>query len=556
MEGAKKYIEDVTCGRAVVCKYVLQAVERHLRDLERSAEEDFPFYFDEEQANRYLAFIRAIKHSKGRAAGKPFQLQPWQEFIFACVYGWRKKTDGSRRFQRAYIEVARKNGKTEMMAAAALCALLMDKEKGAEVYTAATKRDQAQILFRAAQSMARQLRSSSKALSKLLSVNRTVITFSDSRFEPLGADADTLDGLFVHCAVVDEYHAHKSDEVLKVLETAVGDRLQPLIWIITTAGFNRHGPCFALREVVLNVLSGNYTDESLFGIVYTLDDGDEWGDERVWVKANPNLGITPTWDNLRNAYVRAKNEGASAEVQFRTKHLNEWVSVSRRWIPAEVWDSCRVAYSEEELRGRPCYGGLDLSTVRDMSAFVLFFPARHEEEKHRILVWAFCPEERVRVRADAVFGYGEWVRSGELIATEGNVIDYEYIRGVILQAAERYDIKCIAYDRYNANQLVMSLEEEGLRMVSWGRGFVSMSTPTKELEKMVFGGELEHNTGGLVAWHLSNVELMHDPAGNVKPVKRTDDGKIDSVVALVMAIGVWMAKEKKEPERRSIYELD
>lgn len=554
---AQLYIQQVKAGEVTVGKHVAQAITRHLDDLARVGKEDFPYFFDEKEAARKLAFIGLTRHTKGKYAGELFNLQPWQAFIYWVVYGWKRNLDGKRRFQKAYVEIARKNGKTEMMAPACLDALLLDGEAGAEVYAAATKKDQANILFHAAQVMAKRLKRDSRAIDNALTVQKysVFVEQTNSKFQALGADADTMDGLNVHCAVVDEYHAHKDDSVLKILETAMGSREQALMWVITTAGFNRHGPCYLFRSVVIDILEGLKTDDSVFGIIYTLDDGDDWKDEKTWVKSNPSIGITPTWDYMRAAFQRAKNEGASAEVQFKTKNLNLWVDAAKTWIPFEVWDANAGDFDPEDLAGRPCYGGLDLSSVRDLSALVLFFPAQEEGERHKILSWHFCPEDTTRVKANAVGAYLQWKRDGDLIATPGNVIDYEFIKAKILQCCEQYDVKSIAFDRYNATQIVIELQNEGIKMEPYGQGFVSMSAPTKELEKMLFEEGIAHNGNSLLKWELGNIEIKQDPASNIKPTKKQDDAKIDGIVALIMAVGQWII-EGKDVQQKSIYEIN
>lgn len=555
MGNPEKYIQDITDGTIAACHYVKKAVRRHLDDLAKSARPDYPYYFDSGEGMRFLKFARICRHTKGEHANKHFQLQDWQAFIFFCVYGWKRKSDHKRRFQKIYIEIARKNGKTEMMGPVVLNSLLLDNEAGAEVYAAATKKDQANILFHAGQIMARRLKKDSKAIDRRLQVQKfsVFVKETNSKFEALGADADTLDGLNVHCAIVDEYHAHKDDGVLKILETAVGARQQPQIWIITTAGFNRHGACHQFREVVANILEGTMQDDGIFGIIYTLDENDDWKDPAVWPKANPSLGLTPTWDYMRAALQRAVNEGASAEVHFKTKNLNIWVDAAITWIPAETWQACGGEIDLAALKGRTCYGGIDLAAVRDLTAFALFFPAPSEKEKHVLLTWHFCPEDTVKIKRDNIGAFREWVKSGELVRTPGNVIDYAAIEGVVLQCAAEYDLQAIHYDRYDATQTVLKLQELGLKLEPYGQGFISMSRPSKEFEKLAHEGKILHGGNKLFAWELGNVELKSDPAGNIKPVKKQDEAKIDGVVAAIMALAAWMVHGSKA-EQKSIYE--
>jgi phage terminase large subunit-like protein len=554
MKQVNDYIQAIQSGEAIAGKYVKLAVFRHLDDLVKSDNPKLPNYFDEDAANLFLKFVSICRHTSGEYANKFFQLLDWQAFIYAMAYGWKRKEDGKRRFQKLYIEIARKNGKTQMMLPVTLYAMLLDGEQTAEVYAAATKKDQANILFHAAQIMARRLKVDSNAINRKLQVQKFSIFVKEtnSKFEALGADADTLDGLNVHCAVIDEYHAHKDDKVLKILETAIGARQQPQIWIITTAGFNRHGACYQFREVVANILKGTIVDETIFGIIYTLDQEDDWKDPANWIKANPSLGQTPTQQYMESAFKRAVNEGASAEVHFKTKNLNVWVDAAKTWIPSEMWDACIGDYDADDLAGRQCYGGLDLASVRDLCAFTLVFPGIEEGEESKILTWHFAPEDTINVKREAVGAYKQWVRDGELIRTPGNVTDYAYIKKVILDAAEKYDIQVIAYDRFNSSQLIVELQDEGVNLEAYGQGYVSMSAPSKQLEKMVFERKLMHQGKKIMAWQLGNVEMKPDPAGNIKPTKASEDNKIDGIVSLIMAIGIQMAKPTTA--QKSIYE--
>lgn len=555
MGSPEKYIQDVCSGKANACNYVKQAVARHLGDLEKSRDDKFPYRFSPAAGERFLSFVRACRHTKGEHANKFFLLQDWQAFIYYCVFGWVRKDTGARRFQKIYIEIARKNGKTEMMAPVVLYSLLLDGEAGAEIYAAATKKDQANILFHAGQIMARRIKKDSRAIDKRMQVQKfsVFVKETNSKFEALGADADTLDGLNVHCAIVDEYHAHKDDGVLKILETAIGARRQPQIWIITTAGFNRHGACYQFREVVANILEGKMQDDSIFGIIYTMDEGDDWKVPENWHKANPSLGLTPTWDYMRGALQRAINEGASAEVHFKTKNLNVWVDAAITWIPHEVWQGCSAPVNLNDLKGRVCYGGIDLAAVRDLTAFALFFPAQNENDKHILLTWHFCPGDTIKIKRDNIGAFREWVKSGELIRTPGNVIDYAYIEQIVSMCAAEYDLRAVHYDRYDATQTVLKLQEQGVKMEPYGQGFVSMSRPTKEFEKLAHEQKLRHNGNKLLAWELANVVLKSDPAGNIKPTKKQEEAKIDGVVASIMALAAWLVYGSKA-EQKSIYE--
>lgn len=555
MELVKSFIHGVSSGEMIACKEVKQAVNRHLRDLERQRTDDFPYYFDDSEAERAIKIVSIMRHTKGKYKGDRFNLQGWQAFIYWVVYGWKRVDNDNRRFRKAYIEIARKNGKTEMMAPAGLLGLLFDKEGGAEIYTAATKKDQANILFNAAKVMGKYLKADSDSIDDLLTVqmHSIFVKETDSKMISVGADHNTMDGFNPHVAVIDEYHAHKDDGVLKIMETGMGAREQPLLWVITTAGFNRHGPCYHLRTVGKEILEDIKQDESFFCIIFTLDEDDDWEDENNWIKANPGLGVTPTLEYMRAAFKKAKNEGESSRVQFLTKNLNVWVDAAKTWIPSEAWRACRTSLGD--LEGRKCYGGLDLSSVSDFSSYALLFPPERDGEKFKVLFRTFCPEDTVRIKADSVGNYRKWKENLELIATPGNVIDYDTIQNYIISDAERFDFRFMGFDRYNSANIVPKLIEQGIPMEGFGQGYVSMSEPTKQLEKMVLGGEIEHNSGDLLEWCLGNVELVYDnsPAANCKPTKKQTDAKIDPIVALIMAIGTYNIKKDQESAEINIF---
>ena len=539
---AKKYIADVLAGKATACKWVRLFCERHEKDLKRGTKRGL--YFDEEEAERVLRFFDFLRHSKGEWGGQPFILSPWQQAYLWVLFGWRKKATGTRRFRISYLEVARKAGKSSLAAGVALYLLDADKEPGAEVYSAATKRDQAKIVHGEACRMVR----ASTMLKQFITVrtDNMFVLDTNSKFEPLSSDYNSLDGLNIHGAIVDEVHAHKTRDLWDILETATGARRQPLMFAITTAGVSRQGICRELHDYLEKVLDGSLEDDSFCGIIFTLDDEDDYTDERVWVKANPNLGVSVKLDDLRDK-IRKAREAPAALNAFLRLHMNVWTQAETRWIDPDAWAACGEQTPLEDLRKEPCYAGLDLSSTTDISAFVLKFPRTGDA-----LGWFWIPEDEMekRERRDRV-PFSAWVRHGYVEATPGNVIDYEYIRQRIKQvAAEFRGLREIGYDPWNATQLAIQLEEDGFQVVPVRQGFQTLSPAAKELEREIMSGELKHGGNPVLRWMAANVVLAIDPAENIKPDKAKSAERIDGIVALCMAI----SRQIQGEDDTSIYE--
>jgi len=538
-----KFIEDVVSGELVVGSYARMAVERHLNDLKNTKWE---YIYSETHAARAFAFISALRHTKGEAAGQKFNIQPFQEFFIKVLFGWQRK-DGGRRFRKAYLEIARKNGKTELAAAIAVYCFLMDAEIGAEVYTAATTRDQARIAFDTAKVFLKSLQKDSRTFNKLVNVLKynCNVPSTNTKFEAVSADADTLDGLNPHFACIDEYHAHKTSDVLEVMETGMGSRTQPLLLITTTAGFNRESPCYYFRKVLIDILEKRKEDNTVFPLLFCLDEGDDWQDKKNWTKSNPNLGITPYMEYMDNQYQKALNEGAAKQIQFMTKNLNVWTTTSSVWISQQYIDQTRIVYDDDALYNKKCYAGLDLASTRDIAALVLCFPIQAGIDKPHIKSYFFCPEDNVRERSlsDGV-PYVQWAQDGNIIMTDGNVTDYDFIKAKVIELTAKYKIECIAFDRWNASQLVIQLTNDGATMKPFGQGFISMSAPTKEVEKMFISNTISHNGNPVMEWMLSNVMLRFDPAGNVKIDKAKSTEKVDGPVAMVMAYAQIMVEDR------------
>ncbi len=552
---AEAYVDAVLNGEQPACRWVRLACERHRRDLETGHERGL--YFDETAAKVAIAFFSMLRHWKGEWAGRPVILEPAQQFWIWSLFGW-KRADGSRRFRTAYLEVARKNGKTTIAAGIGLFLAFAEGEPGAEVYSTATKRDQARISHRDATEMVKK----SPELARMIGIFRDNLheLKSGSKFEPLSSDHNTLDGLNAHGVVADELHAWSGLGLWGVLKTATGSRRQSLIVGITTAGVDQQGICYQQRGYVTRILRGLVEDDAYFGIIYTLDTKrdwpdlqttveheedpsgqleDDWQDEATWVKANPLLGVSKKWDAIRGDAREARNKPAELN-NFLRWHLNIWTQATTRWVNPIFWAKCgATAVSEDALAGRACYGGLDLSQIYDITALVLVFPPEEEEELYQVVCRFWLPEDNMadRVRKDQV-PYDVWARLGFLRLTPGNVVDYDFILAEIDELAQRYDIREIGYDRWGATLVSQRLMEMGGAewVVPIGQGFASMSPPMKELGKLIAGQKLAHGNNPVLSWMADNLVAREDPAGNLKPDKEKSREKIDGITALVMGI--------------------
>ena len=528
-------------GEEIACELTRLAVLRHVSDLEKT---DSPYFFGEKQAFRAIKFVSMLRHTSGKYGDKPFNLQPNQAFILAMLFGWRRKEGKKRRFTQAYIEIARKSGKSQLAAAIQIYAGFFEKEIGAQVFAAATTRNQADMVFQAAKKMARSLRKDSSMFAAACQVFAHSVVFSptDSFIQKVSADAGTLDGLNPHVAVIDEYHAHKTDAVKGVMQTGMGSRDNPLLLIITTAGFDKDSPCFQVeRRNAEAVLKGDRIQENLFSIIFTLDEGDDWTDEAVWKKANPNLGSTPGVEYLREQVADAINKGASTRVQVMTKNFNVWVDAPEIWIPDGIVKSVMRPVSLEEFRGRVVYLGVDLAATSDITAVALYAPK--EDDKPALLTQFFyLPSDTVEKRASDT-EYRNWARDGRLIVTDGNITDFSALKLDILKIAEIARIGGTSYDQWNAYQFALELEGEGLKTVQCRQSFGNLSEPTKTLEKMILSGEIEINENPVMEWMFRNIVLDRDANDNIKPNKRKSAGKIDGIAASVMAIFAHMTSE-------------
>ena len=528
---AEQYAQQVLAGEVMVCEFVTLAVKRYYNDLENAL--DKGWYFDRKAAIRAIGFIEKLKHTKGKWAGQRFKLESWQQFILWNIFGWMK-ADGTRRFRYVYVEIARKNGKTALSAGIGLYMLFADGEARPEVYSAATVKDQARICFSDAVEIVKKT-----DLKNYLSPYRNSIVYElkGGTMKPLSSDYGTHDGLNPSCGIIDEFHAHKDSGMFDVIKSAFGARRQPLMFIITTAGFNKNGACYAYRSNVIKILQGINEDDSLFGIIYTLDSKEEWDNPKMWIKSNPNLGVSVFPEYLADQVNDAKNRPEAVR-NVMTKNVNLWVDAEKTWILDDMWQKCIGTTDIKSLRGCKCWGGLDLSNVSDITAFVLLF---HENEKFQLLPFFWIPEDKMleKIRKENI-NYDKWSSLGFVKVTAGNVLDYDFVKADILQIAEIYDLQSTAYDRWNASQTIIDLQNEGMECSPFGQGYGSMGAPTKEFEK------IEHFGNPVLRWMMASTVVKTDPAGNIKPDKEKSSQKIDGIVASIMALGEWMTAQAEE----------
>jgi phage terminase large subunit-like protein len=561
---ALRYAEEVVCGDILACKWVKLVCERHLRDLKDAGQRGL--VFNPDRAQHVVDFFFTCRHVKGELAGQRIQLEPWQVFELATVFGWERE-DGFRRFTSVYEEEARKNAKSTKLGGVGLYLAGADGEPGAEVYSAGTTFTQAGIIF----NIAKQMRAKSPALKREFEVwaKALVHAGSGSRFEPIHSKADSQEGHDVHGALVDEFHVHKTDALYQVLRQGKGSRRQPLIWAITTAGSNQAGPCYEMRDYTLKVLSGVLQDDSHTGFIFTIDEGDDWRNPACWIKANPNLGISV---NLKEMAAELRLAMASPRVaaHFKTKRLNVWVGAMGAYFDLEEWDACaRKELQLSNFAGQECLVGLDLAAERDLVAAAILFRRQlgttHEEEveatgteesepqhitvadyEYSLFVRFYLPEHAItdpnNVNRDA---YRQWAEQGWITLTPGTGTDFSAVERDILQLRDQVNLLELGFDEWQAHQLSMKLIDEGIMAVKVPKTVKQFSAAMKELNKMLAhssapesaGSRLVHDGNPVMRWMIGNVVAKKDANDNVFPRKEFPHNKIDGPVATLMALG-------------------
>jgi phage terminase large subunit-like protein len=543
-------------GDIVVGRYVFLAVLRHYEDMRDGAARGL--VFSPEHGQHVIDFIqRFFVHIKGALAGTPILLDPWQRFWTAILYGWRRVGDGSRRFHRGYEEVARKNGKSTWKGPQGAYLFGFAGEPGAEVYAVATTRAQALTVFKPAfdniKRWARKSAGVARSFKVFNGLNQEKVELESdagsSVFMPLPANAENLDGLNPYAILFDELHAQRTRDVWDVMETALGARVDPLLSAITTAGYVLDGICTEIRQYLIEVLQGEREEDAFFGYIYTLDPDDDPLDERVWIKANPGLGRSKTVEYMRTM-ARKAAALPSALANFKTKDLNLWGSSGESWFDITVWDKGGKKFDGEMLRGRRCYGGLDLASTRDLVAFALVFPPEDEGGDWYVLVFFWCPQAKIdTAEQDDRANYRAWQKAGWLVGTPGDVTDYGPVREKILWARDTFDLVELGFDRWNAQHLANELMEKDVPLVEVPQNTGGMYPGSKALEQLVYGKRLHHCGNPVLRYCAGNVCLLMDTNDNFRPDKRRSrpNGRIDGIVATVMALSRAVAPAGERP---------
>ena len=559
---ANQYIEDVLKGRVDACKWVKLACKRHKKDLKTSSKRDYPYKFDIQKAEKPCKFIELLKHVKGPKAGENIVLEPWECFILCCIFGWVKKSNGFRRFKVAYIEVPRGNGKSLLCSGIALFMLCADGEAGADVYSFATTRDQARIVFNDAQAMARGNKDLRDAFHLQVLNNSMLIIGTNSKFMPKSADASTNDGLNTHCAIVDELHAHKTRDLYDVVYTSIGKRNQPLLFAITTAGFELDGICMEKRRLIIKILLGEIEIDEMFGVIYTIDDTDNWqkDGEKALKKANPNWGVSVEPSTILSLYKEALIN-PQAENNFLTKHLNVWCNSNQSFFQMVKWRKCyRPDLELADFQNCPCIYGLDLATKTDMVALIRLFwrsekNSKGEEQIHYyVFPEFFLPEATIHTSRNSQ--YEGWEKQGLIHATEGEVVNMVDIEQYIIHDTQQYDVLAFAYDPWQATQLAQNLMNEGLPMVEIRMTTYNLSEPMKQVQSLVYQKRLHTDGNPILEWHASNVIAHTDANDNIFPRKEQNANKIDGIVALIMAMNQAIFLNVEENYSGAVSDID
>lgn len=523
-----KYSDDVLSGKIIACEYVKDAVKRY-----KAMRVDERFIFKSKMPERVIAFFKMLKHFAGKHAGKSFILQPWQQFIIASVYGFYWRETGERVVTSVYIEMARKQGKTAFAAGLSLYHEIADGEAAAEVYLAANSRDQAKIAY----TMCRNFAKTIDKKEQLLKVFRDSITFDKtlSVLKVLAADAAKLDGPNPSMFLLDEYHAAKDTKLKDVLQSGQGMRENPMQVIITTAGFDKLGPCYEMRTVCADVLKGLKEDFSLFAIIYTLDEGDDWKNPDVWSKSNPNIGITVKPKYIQDQVQKAINS-PSEEVGVKTKNINIWCDAEEVWIPDNYILDVSETIEFEQFKGIDCYMGIDLSSTSDLTCLAFMFPM---SGKLYFKVKYYLPEAALKEKRFKE-RYGEWRRKGLITITPGNVTDYDYILNDIQDIRGEIYIQKIAYDSWNATQFTINAEEKGLPMEPFSQALGNFNKPTKEMERLILSRKAVIDNNVINRHCFRNAVMARDRNGNTKPSKQFEEKKIDGLIAMLEALGAYL----------------
>lgn len=515
------------------CKWVRLAAKRHLADLKKQRRKAYPYHYDTWHAGDVCDFAEKFEHVEGEWETKTITLEPAQIFVLCVVFGWRRKEDDRRRFTSVYIEMARKGAKSTLTAIIAHYCLTCEGEMGPQVIIGATTGQQADKVFKPAKEMAKKQHDYRAAFGVEVWARSITCESSGGYIQTINAKSETQDGWNPQVGILDELHAHKDRGLYDVIRSAFGARKSPLFWIITTAGYNVAGVCYEQHQLVQKILIGVVAADHYFGIIFTLDEGDSELDESKWIKANPMLGVTPTLESMRS-YATEAVASPESMGEFKTKRCNIWTSAKGAWLNLEQWKKCNGAIDLEALKGLPCYGGVDLASVHDITAFVMVWLV---EQRLKVHCRFYLPEETIKPRTErANVPYETWHEQGFLIATPGAVTDYDYIEKDIDEALATYDLRQIGFDRWNSSQLINDLLEKEAPMVELAQGPRTFNPAMKEVERLLKSKHIDHGGNPVLQWMASNVVARKDVNENMAPDRKNSQEKIDGMVAMLMAI--------------------
>lgn len=536
-----RYVEEVEENPKRHCLYERQAVARFRKDLQRTEGKRPRFYFDEDTLNHVCTFAEIIPHVKGKWSSDTIVLEGWQIFILGNVLAWKETTTDLRRFRDVYLEVPRKNAKTTLLAIVTLYVLAYDDDQGIEVYSAATTRDQAKICWKIAYDVVKRTEKLREIVGLDISANAVFCERNGGSYKAISAEASNLDGLNTNLAAIDELHAHKTREVYDVLETSTGSRKQPLMFAITTAGSDKTGICYERRNYAIQVLKSAVSDDTTFCMIFTVDDGDDWTQPSSWFKANPNLGVSCSVEDLERKVKKAL-VSVSSQFSFMTKHLNVWMNSASSWLKEGLWDACYDSeLTREQFHGHKVIAALDIATRSDVCCKLLMF---EHKEGYAVFCDSFLPQAAVEESDNAA--YAGWAEEGWLTVCPGNVLDLKMLSDSLHKDKELYEIVEVPYDPFQATQFATELLEEGFPMVIYGATVRNFSEPMKELEAKIIEKKIYHDGNPVLSWMMNNVVCRVDAKDNVYPRKEFDENKIDGAVAMIMAIARYMFIEYTE----------
>lgn len=554
VERGHQYALDIVSGKIVACVHIINSCKRYLGDLEQERNDpECTFYFSKDKAERFLKLAQTFKHIKGRWKTPNIVFEPWQCFVFMNVFGFLLHETGERRFRSAHVEVARGNGKSALMSICALYVLGLDNPKGNEVYSAATGKDQARIVFDSARAMARGNPEFLEHTGIEVQQHKLIHDDSNSFMRPLSSESTTLDGLIPALAVIDELHAHKNRGVFDVIDSAMSKRDDSLMFVITTAGFDTTNIGYSQSKYAQKIAAKEVEDETFFSMVYTLDEDDDPFDENNWIKPNPNWGISVDPKNFKSKALKAQAQPESLN-NFLVKHLNVWTNAMSPYYSVAKWKELKSVQELEDFKGKTCFIGVDLASKIDICSFSIMFRDREfienedgeevKQDAYYVFNKNFCPEATIAESNNEL--YPKWVKDGHLIATKGEAINYEKLESIMLQLSREYNIEGVLFDPWNATEFAQRMMKEDIEMIEMRMNTGNLSEPMKRLEALIRTKDIFHNGNGLDAWSLGNVVAKEDANDNVFPRKDSEKLKIDPIIAMIMALAGWLKDEAQE----------